>query len=241
MPKVAILLAEGFEETEALTTYDVLRRGGVDAQLIDTTIPLAKPTSAQTQNFFQPAQKSRNPFARSAPEQAAEKPQNPFAKSAAQSNAPFAKPAAQTLEKSPITSAHGVQVLAHQSLDLGVLRFYDALVLPGGMPGAKNLGENPDVITLVRSFFFSGKLTAAICAAPAEVLKKAEVTKGKRLTAYPSYATAFPDAEYLAEDVVLDGNLLTSRGPATTFAFALKILEYFKIDTVAVKNGLLLS
>ena len=229
MPKVAILLAEGFEETEALVTYDILKRGGLDAQLIDTTIPLAQPTSAQPQNPFQQQaptsseQSGGNPLAL----------KNPFAKSSAQ---PESAPA-----KSPITSTHGVQVFAHQSLDLGVLRFYDALVLPGGMPGAKNLGENPDVLTLVKSFFFAGKLTAAICAAPAEVLKKAEVTKGKKLTAYPSYATAFPEAEYLAEDVVLDGNLLTSRGPATTFAFALKILEYFKIDPAPIKSGLLLS
>ena len=207
MPKVAILLAEGFEETEALVTYDLLKRGGVDVQLIDTTIPLAQPTSAQPQN----------PFQQQVPTSSAQ-PTN-----------------------TPITSTHGVKVFAHQSLDLGVLRFYDALVLPGGMPGAKNLGENPDVITLVKSFFFAGKLTAAICAAPAEVLKKAEITTGKKLTAYPSYAAAFPEAEYLAEDVVLDGNLLTSRGPGTTFAFALKILEYFKIDTTALKADLLLK
>jgi 4-methyl-5(b-hydroxyethyl)-thiazole monophosphate biosynthesis len=98
---------------------------------------------------------------------------------------------------------------------------YDALILPGG-PAAKTLREDAPTQTAIKRAAAAGKLLAAVCAGPT-ALEVAGVLAGKRATAYPG--NKLPSAEFVEERVVEDGNVITSRGPATALAFALSIVE----------------
>jgi protein DJ-1 len=119
---------------------------------------------------------------------------------------------------------------------------FDALVLPGGAPGAKRLAESATVGQLLTEFERKGKLVAAICAAPT-ALQAHGVFSGRRLTSYPSFHAALAK-HCKVEDarVVQDGNLITSQGPGTAFEFALAIVERLAGAEVAaqVKGPLLL-
>lgn len=99
-----------------------------------------------------------------------------------------------------------------------------ALVLPGGAAGAKQLAQSSAVGQLLKDFEQSGRLVAAICAAPT-ALHSHGVFAGRRMTSYPSFHAALA-AHGQIEDarVVEDGNLITSQGPGTAFEFALALV-----------------
>jgi protein DJ-1 len=101
---------------------------------------------------------------------------------------------------------------------------FDALVLPGGAPGAKRLATSAAVGQLLKEFETTGRLVGAICAAPT-ALQAHRVFTGRRLTSYPSFHAELA-AHGKVEDarVVQDGNLITSQGPGTAFEFALAIV-----------------
>jgi len=158
--KALVILAEGFEEIEAVTIIDVLRRGEVSV------------TTA-------------------------------------------------SLSAGPVRGSHGIVIESDAALSELHISAFDALVLPGG-PGSKTLCEHPAVQATIREAARLGKILAAVCAAPT-ALEAAGVLQGKRATAYPG--SALPSAELLEESVVEDGNVVTSRGPGTSMAFALKLVE----------------
>ena len=163
MPSVAVILADGFEEVEAMAIIDVLRRADI------RTIVAG-------------------------------------------------------LHDGHVTSARGVKVIPDAVIGTVNADDFDMIVLPGGQPGSDNLNADPRVKDLVRNFAQKGKLTGAICAAPI-VLASAGVLKGKRATAYPSYKDALGGATYEVKPVVVDGNVLTSRGAGTALSFGLAIVE----------------
>jgi len=102
----------------------------------------------------------------------------------------------------------------------------DCVVLPGGMPGSKNLQNSKKVAEVVRKMNGEGKWVTAICAAPALALASAGVLEGKRATCYPGFESNFaPSTKFSAESVVVDGNVVTSRGPGTAMQFALELVE----------------
>lgn len=119
------------------------------------------------------------------------------------------------------------------------LNEYDMIVLPGGMPGAKNLAENQMVINEIKEFDKNNKLIGAICAAPAIVLTKAEIVNGRKVTSYPGMEQFLESANYSEELVVKDGNLITSRGPATALLFAYEIVKALGEDPSELKNEML--
>lgn len=99
---------------------------------------------------------------------------------------------------------------------------FDAIFLPGG-PGTKTLRADPRVRAIVLRHHTAGRLVSAICAAPT-VLHDAGLLANRRYTAHPSVATELP--ETLADErVVLDGNILTSRGAGTALDFGLRLVE----------------
>lgn len=107
---------------------------------------------------------------------------------------------------------------AHKSLA------YDAYIVPGGMPGAQTLSENEDVTALLKAAYGQGKVVAFICAGP--LAAKTAGIHDKPLTSHPSVREQLQDAFTYSEDrVVKADNLITSRGPGTTFEFALAIAE----------------
>lgn len=99
---------------------------------------------------------------------------------------------------------------------------HDALVLPGG-PGVKHLRATPAVIELAERQAASGRLVAAICAAPT-VLKDAGVLLDRKYTAHFSVAGELPELQE-HKAVVHDGNVITSRGAGTAVPFALEIIR----------------
>lgn len=109
----------------------------------------------------------------------------------------------------------------HGSYD-AIASAFDALVIPGG-PGTWTLLEDGNAPKLAAAFAAQNKLVAAICAAPL-VLQAAGLLDGKRLSAHSCAWETLPAAQYSAP-VVRDGNLLTSRGPGTAFAFGLALVE----------------
>ena len=103
---------------------------------------------------------------------------------------------------------------------------YDALVLPGGVANPDTLRMDQAAVALVKAFVESGKTVAAICHAP-WLLVEADGVSGRRVTSWPSLQTDLRNAgaDWVDEEVVLDGNLITSRKPDDLPAFGRAILE----------------
>ena len=175
MPKVAVILANGFEEIEALTVVDVLRRANITCHMVGFG------------------------------------------------------------EK--VTGSHAIQVQADRVFD-GNLSEYDMIVLPGGMPGSAHLRDNEQLITELQKFEKIGKKVAAICAAPI-ALNQAGLLEGRNFTCYDGVQKQIADGHYSKETVVVDGNVITSRGPATALAFAYHLVEKLGGDAESLRNGML--
>lgn len=169
--KVAILVAPGLEEIEALAPLDVLWRAGVPTDLVSIT-------------------RSRQ-----------------------------------------VTSSHNVVVTCNRTLDEARLEDYDMIVLPGGIPGMPNLKADARVIDAVTTRIQADRPVAAICASPS-ILADAGLITGRRATANPGFVDVLKDNDVeVGEDaVVVDGNLITSRGMATATDFGLEIVRHYLGD-----------
>lgn len=161
---IFVYIAEGFEEIEALTPVDVLRRAGLETE----TVSLG--------------------------------------------------------ESLQVTGAHGITIVCDRTLEGSAETAIDALILPGGMPGAANLAGSEVLLDRIRRESAKGTLICAICAAPM-VLAKAGVLQGRKATIYPGMEQEMPGAVLCGDRVCTDGNIITSRGPATAMPFALEILK----------------
>jgi 4-methyl-5(b-hydroxyethyl)-thiazole monophosphate biosynthesis len=93
------------------------------------------------------------------------------------------------------------------------------------MPGAANLRNSSKLLQLIREVNEKDGLCAAVCAAPI-VLEAAGVLEGKNATSYPGFSDEMVSANYQEERVVVDGNIITARGPGVAEEFALTIVEY---------------
>ena len=167
MANTAIFLANGFEEIEALTVVDILRR----AQIGITTVSI---TGSKR-----------------------------------------------------VEGSHGIKVEADETFDNYEFGNTDMIILPGGMPGTKNLDACDPLKAKIEEFNNSGKMLAAICAAPT-VYGKMGLLNGKRACCYPGCEGDLLGASVTTDPVTKDGNIITSRGMGTAIEFALAILENFK-------------
>ena len=117
---------------------------------------------------------------------------------------------------------------------------FDMMVLAGGMPGSENLANSKLVKSLLNEFAQNNKLVGAICAAPL-ALNEAGVLKGA-YTCYPSCEGMIKEDGYISEqDVIINENVMTSRGPATAMIFALEIVRKLVGEETykELKSGLL--
>jgi 4-methyl-5(b-hydroxyethyl)-thiazole monophosphate biosynthesis len=171
--RVIVPLAEGFEEIEAVTIIDVLRRAEIQVTVA-------------------------------------------------------------YLKKNLVTGSHSITVTADKNIDDIHASDFDAIVLPGGMPGSSNLNEDERIIGLVREFSAAGKITAALCAAPM-VLGHAGVLEGKQATCFPGFESRMTGAEHIPEPVVRDGNIITGRGPGCAIPFALELVASLAGEEKAVR------
>ena len=105
---------------------------------------------------------------------------------------------------------------------------YDALLLPGGTVNPDQLRVDPDAVSFVRQFVESGKPVAAICHGP-WTLVEAGVVEGRTLTSFPSIRTDLRNAgaDVVDQDVVVDGNPITSRSPDDLPVFCSTIVSRF--------------
>ncbi len=163
MKKILVPLAEGFEEIEAVTVIDVLRRSGMEV------------VTAGLNDML-------------------------------------------------VTGSHAITVKVDKLLEAALDVSYDAVVLPGGMPGAKNLRENEMLLRLIRQMDSDRKWVGAICAAPT-VLETAGVLRGKKATSFPAHEKELDSADYSQDRVVVDGHVVTSRGAGTALEFSFKLVE----------------
>lgn len=187
--RVYVLLAEGFEEIEALTPVDYLRRAGVEV---------------------------------------------------------FTLSCGQSLT---VCGAHKIPVVADMMIDeaLDSVESVDGVVVPGGMPGAANVGQCQAAGRLICSMMGEGKIVAALCAAPIVSLAKLGVLKGRKFTCYPSmelqiekwggeeWREATAGSQYTGNRVETDGNLFTAAGPGTAEEFSLILAREFAGEQAAAQ------
>ena len=126
-----------------------------------------------------------------------------------------------------VRGSHGIEVTA----DITLEEFSGAdtgdaemAILPGGMPGTKNLQASPVVCNFIKSMAEAGKYVAAICAAPS-VLGGLGLLRGKRATCYPGFEDALLGAEHTEESVVVDEGIITAKGMGVALPFGLTLIE----------------
>ncbi len=168
---VYILLAEGFEEIEAITPADILRRMDINAVLVGVSSKQVK-------------------------------------------------------------GAHGFELTADMTLNRASATLPDAVLLPGGMPGAKNLDACRPVRDMISRVAESGGIVAAICAAPM-VPGRMGLLKGKKATCYPGFEEHLEGAELQKAPVVADGNFLTANGPGAAAEFGFQLGAMLSDDVTA--------
>lgn len=164
MAKAMLLLGDGYEEVEALTVVDYLRRAEVAVDMVSVTGRLET------------------------------------------------------------VGDHAIRVMADKLLEDADPAEYDAVITPGGMPGTRMLAGDERVVKLVRAFYEQGKWVASICASPL-VLEAAGIAGKVRGTCYPGIERQVAFKFHSEELVVRDGNVITSRGPATAMHFAFALIE----------------
>lgn len=130
------------------------------------------------------------------------------------------------LEDGPVTASRGVKLVPDTDIDTALKEDFDMVVLPGGKAGAENLDNDPRIKALLKKMANNEKYTAAICAAPT-VLANAGLLKDKKATSYPGFLEKMQlsDTTISNSPVVVDGNVITSRGPGTAMDFALALIE----------------
>lgn len=143
-----------------------------------------------------------------------------------------------------VVCSRGIRIVADVSIsEIGTEGLFDAVVLPGGMPGAERLRDSEQLSLLLErhrseaaaaaatatasSGVSSEIVLAAICAAPQVVFDAPGrgILDGKKATAHPAFSGNLKDASAAESRVVVDGNVVTSRGPGTAFEFALCLVE----------------
>lgn len=164
MKTIAVHLAEGFEEIEAITIIDVLRRAGLDVVMVSVTGQLA------------------------------------------------------------VNGAHNIPVVADLLFEGVDYSEIEMIILPGGMPGSKNLDAHEGLKAQIKMFAEHEKTLGAICAAPL-VLGNLGLLNGKKATCYPGFEEYLKGAIMKNQLVVADENIVTGKGVGAALQFALKIVE----------------
>ncbi len=142
-----------------------------------------------------------------------------------------------------VTCSRGVQLVADVLMGECVDDEWDAVLVPGGMPGAQNLSDSEAFVSLLKRQHQDRKTIGAICAAPYVVLACHGLLEGKSATAYPGFREELKTAGVTPSDevVVIDDHVITSQGPGTAMQFALAVVTRLCGEEVShqVADGLL--
>lgn len=139
-------------------------------------------------------------------------------------------------EERAVTGAHGISVGMDKVFGEIDCADYDMLVLPGGMPGTRNLEACAPLMEQIDAFYENGKYIGAICAAPS-IFGHRGILKGRKACCYPGFESHLEGAEVTTDAVSVDGNVVTSRGMGTAIEFGLTIgglfVEKEKVEALA--------
>jgi len=164
MNQITVYLAEGFEEIEAVTIIDVLRRAGLNVVTVSVT------------------------------------------------------------GNRMVKGAHNIEMIADLLFDEVDFSKGTMIILPGGMPGSKNLNLHEGLKSQIVEYQKNGKYLAAICAAPI-VFGSLGILKGKKAVCYPGYEAHLIGAEVLSVPFVVDNRIITGRGVGAALQFSLEIVK----------------
>ena len=123
-----------------------------------------------------------------------------------------------------ITASRGVRIVADSFLADCVDVDYDLIALPGGIPGAENLRDSIELEGLLKRQARADRFLGAICASPAVVFETHGLLKGRRATTHPGFVDRLGDPSAARSRVVVDGNIVTSRGPGTALEFSIELV-----------------
>jgi protein deglycase len=140
----------------------------------------------------------------------------------------------------PITGRSNIRLLADQPIEQVKSAEVDMVILPGGAEGTAHLRQSAAVQRLITETVAKGKPVAAICAAPT-VLEGLGLLRGRRITSHPSVHDKLGGVDYTDDRVVIDGGIITSRGPGTAMEFAMTLVEILagKEKVAEVNRGVL--
>lgn len=127
-----------------------------------------------------------------------------------------------------IVSSHEIHVTCDKTIDQLNFDDYDVLFLPGGMPGTTNLAACQPLVSQVDRFAAGAGIVAAICAAPAVVLARRGLLKGRRATSNPNFQHEIAEngGTLVADQpAVRDGNIITSQGMGTAIYLGLELVS----------------
>lgn len=167
MNDICVFFGEGYEEIEALTAVDILRRAALPVKMVSIT------------------------------------------------------------QEREVTGSHQITVKMDAVLSEVNFDHVEMIVLPGGMPGTKNLEACEALMEQVDAFVKADRPVSAICAAPS-ILGHRGHLKGKKACCFPSFEEHLEGAEVLSEPSVISGNITTGRGMGAAIPFALSILERYQ-------------
>lgn len=129
-------------------------------------------------------------------------------------------------EERMVEGSHGVGVRADKVFSQADVPGYGMLVLPGGMPGTRNLEAHEGLMAQVDAFHKAGRYLAAICAAPS-ILGHRGILRGRKACCYPGFENQLEGAQVTQGPVEVDGHVITSRGMGTAADFALAVAGIF--------------
>jgi protein deglycase len=174
MDQITVHLADGFEEIEAVTIIDVLRRAGLNVVIVSITGNLL------------------------------------------------------------VTGSHQIGIKADMLFEEVDYNRGMMIILPGGMPGSKNLDMHEGLKIRIMEYNKKGKYLAAICAAPL-VFGNLGILEGIKAVCYPGFEPYLKGADLLVNPFVVDGKVITARGVGAALKFALEIVRLLKGETLAEK------
>jgi len=184
--KVLLPLADGFEEIEAITVIDVLRRAGINVLIADLGEAGRSDTGVVGGAHL-------------------------------------------------VRGAHEIELATDLTIDDVDLAEVEAVILPGGLPGATNLRDDPRVLAACKYMADRGRWVAAICAGPI-VLAEAGLLDGHEATSYPAFRDRLGSAKVVTDEtVVISGRVMTSSGPGTALDFALSLVAVLSGPELAVE------
>lgn len=126
-----------------------------------------------------------------------------------------------------VSSSQGIKIQANVLFEDADFSNAEMLIIPGGQPGATNLGNHKELRNLLSRFAQSGKPLAAICAGPT-VLARSGVIKGCKVTVYPGYEDELEEGIYTGRFVEVDGNIITAVGPGAAVEFSKSIINLLR-------------